>query len=71
MRGGSCITCGHRPPGPRAAGSRETGASTRNPQKSRHINRVVVLDLDLVLDLVLAGVLDEDVEMGGGYWHGF
>jgi len=28
MRGGSCITCGHRPPGPRAAGSSRTGAST-------------------------------------------
>jgi hypothetical protein len=47
------------------------GGLYQKPSKSRHINRVVVLDLDLVLDLVLAGVLDEDVEMGGGYWHGF
>ena len=42
MRGGSCITCGHRPPGPRAAGSSGTGALYQKQSKHRHINRVEV-----------------------------
>ena len=42
MRGGSCITCGHHPPGPRAAGSPGTGTLYQKPSKHRHINRVEV-----------------------------
>jgi len=42
MRGSSCITCGHRPQGPRAAGSPETGTLYQKQSKHRHINRVEV-----------------------------
>jgi hypothetical protein len=42
MRGSSCITCGHHPPGPRAAGSSGTGTLYQKQSKHRHINRVEV-----------------------------
>ena len=42
MRGSSCITCGHHPPGPRAAGSSGTGTLYQKQSKHQHINRVEV-----------------------------
>jgi len=42
MRGSSCITCGHHPPAPRAAGSPGTGTLYQKQSKHRHINRVEV-----------------------------
>ena len=64
MRGSSCITCGHRPLGPRAAGSSGTGTLYQKQSKHQHINRVEVGVGDGVG--VKVGVVVGEVD--GGKW---
>jgi hypothetical protein len=68
MRGSSCIACGHRPLGPRAAGSSGTGTLYQKQSKHRHINRVEV-GVGKVVGVKVGEVLGEVDGEGGSRKH--